>query len=231
MLFDLHVHTKESSPCGQIEGKDLPALYKERGYDGIVITDHFFKKGMSEDIYNVSFEEYCELHKKGYEKAYEAGEKIGFKVLYGMELRLEATAVNDYLVFGISTDFIKENTDIFEWSVSQLKQASEDNGFVFYQAHPFRNSMTVVNPEFLYGIEVFNGKPYKNAIDAQRNDIANLWADKYSLHKIAGSDCHVPSQLATAGVKFMSQIDGCNDLLQALKSDSYYLVERASKSV
>lgn len=30
---------------------------------------------------------------------------------------------------------------------------------LFYQAHPFRNSMKITNPELLDGIEVYNGHP------------------------------------------------------------------------
>ena len=230
MLFDLHVHTKESSPCGQIEAKELPGLYKEKGYDGIVITDHFVRSCMV-NHYNLPYDDYCVLHKKGYEQAKEAGEKIGITVFYGIELRLDATGNNDYLVYGMPNEFLLENKDIFTWSVSQLREAADENGFVFYQAHPFRNTMNIVDPEFLFGVEVFNGKPYVRPIDSQRNEIANLWAEKFSLHKIAGSDCHRITQLATAGAKFACQIESENDFLDALKNDNYYLVERASKSI
>jgi len=39
-LFDTHIHTSESSSCGQVAAADVVARYKSLGYRGIIITDH-----------------------------------------------------------------------------------------------------------------------------------------------------------------------------------------------
>jgi hypothetical protein len=130
---------------------------------------------------------------------------------------------NDYLVYGMPNEFLLENSDILTWKIEYLKQVCEENGFLFYQAHPFRNGISVVNPEFLFGMEVFNGG------DNQRNDIANIWAEKFSLHKIAGSDCHDEGGLGMAGLNFYNEIKDNEGLLSALKNDEYMLVERAAR--
>ena len=39
--YDLHVHTKEGSPCGKNTAVDIVRCYVNGGYSGIVITDHF----------------------------------------------------------------------------------------------------------------------------------------------------------------------------------------------
>lgn len=40
MRFDMHCHTKEGSPDGRITLADQVRLLKEKGYQGILITDH-----------------------------------------------------------------------------------------------------------------------------------------------------------------------------------------------
>ena len=54
--------------------------------------------------------------------------------------------------------------------------------------------------------------------------MASIWADKYKLHKIAGSDCHMEESVGLAGVKFKTEIKDNNDLVKALKEDNYYIV-------
>ena len=39
----MHAHDCEVSPCAVIKAKELVDGYKEAGYDGIVITNHFDK--------------------------------------------------------------------------------------------------------------------------------------------------------------------------------------------
>ena len=41
--YDIHTHTSEVSPCGKVEAEKVVELYKEAGYTGIVITDHYYE--------------------------------------------------------------------------------------------------------------------------------------------------------------------------------------------
>ena len=41
MRLEMHAHDCEVSPCAVIKAKELVDGYKEAGYDGIVITNHF----------------------------------------------------------------------------------------------------------------------------------------------------------------------------------------------
>ena len=38
MKVEMHTHTSETSPCAHINAKDVLKLYKEAGYDTVVIT-------------------------------------------------------------------------------------------------------------------------------------------------------------------------------------------------
>ena len=39
--YELHCHCKEISPCGWLSAEETARLYRQAGYDGLVMTDHF----------------------------------------------------------------------------------------------------------------------------------------------------------------------------------------------
>jgi predicted metal-dependent phosphoesterase TrpH len=94
---------------------------------------------------------------------------------------------------------------------------ARENGILFYQAHPFRNGITVVPPEALFGIEVLNTHPRHDS----RNDIALAWAEKYGLHKIAGSDCHQTCDVGTSAIVTDETVRSVEDLVYVLKNDLF----------
>ena len=77
--------------------------------------------------------------------------------------------------------------------------------------------MTVVAPEHLFGIEALNTHPRHDS----RNDIASAWADKYGLHKIAGSDCHQLQDVGTSAVFTDFPVKNISDLVYVLKNNLY----------
>ena len=42
-LYETHMHTSEASACAGSTGAQMARAYKEAGYTGIIVTDHFFK--------------------------------------------------------------------------------------------------------------------------------------------------------------------------------------------
>ena len=118
-------------------------------------------------------------------------------------------------------------TDYHKSYFDTIRQAAEfgtfarDNDILFYQAHPFRNRMTVVPPEHLFGIEVLNTHPRHDS----RNDIALAWAEKYNLHKIAGSDCHQIQDVGTSAIFTDYPVKNMRDLVHVLKNDLYTFSE------
>ncbi len=95
-LFDTHVHTAESSACGEVAAEGVVARYRSLGYNGIIVTDHV-------NAYNFSklgstYNEQAENWLKGYRTA-KAAAGDGFTVILGMEIRF-LDYNNDYLVYG-----------------------------------------------------------------------------------------------------------------------------------
>ena len=68
--YETHLHTTEASACAIFDGVKQVRKYKELGYTGIVVTDHFFN-GYTCIPADLPWEERVDLFCKGYENAKE----------------------------------------------------------------------------------------------------------------------------------------------------------------
>ncbi len=206
--LDTHVHTAESSPCGEISAKRIVHKYKKAGYDGIVITDHFID-GLINAPGAVTTEEKINRFLKGYHIAREEGDKVGIDVFLGMELRLNATTPNDYLLYGFNVDFLLKNPDLYLLTVEELIALADVNNFALFQAHPFRAN--IVPQEAMPGVEVFNGHFNHDS----QNDKALEFAKKHGMKKLSGSDCHEPPAVGNAGIILKNRPENIADVFNS----------------
>lgn len=209
--YDLHVHTKESSACGRIAGRKLVDLYREAGYDGIVITDHFYPPFFAK-LGSRPWEEKVDRYLAGYRAAAARGREIGLVVLFGLELKFAGGDPNDYLVYGVDEGFLKENSWILERGLEQFHQACRESGFLVYQAHPFRPELEVADPGRLDGVETYNG----NRRHDSRNHLAQRFARENGLRAISGSDCHQREDLGRGGVELGERVESMTQLVRLL---------------
>lgn len=215
MKIDLHVHTSELSLCGKLSIEKTLSLYQQTDYDAIVVTDHF-TADTGEVFTARGIPDYIEYYFECQQHAVELGKKCNFTVLPGCELRFKQN-INDYLVYGLTLEHVRMRPDIFDMTPAEFSEFAGAHGILFYQAHPFRNGMTVTNPGPLFGIEVMNNHPRHDS----RNDIAQHWAEKYNLHRIGGSDCHQLEDVGTAGIVTDFPVKNIDDLIHVLRNDLY----------
>jgi hypothetical protein len=138
----------------------------------------------------------------------------GFHVLLGMEINFYENG-NDYLVYGLDESFLYKHEDLLHMGIELFSNLSRDSGLLLYQAHPFRNQMTIVNPALLDGVEIHNGNPRHNS----RNDIAAAWAQKYQLKTIGGSDFHEFEDAARGGITITERITDNASLVSCLNEE------------
>ncbi len=193
MLLDLHVHTKEISPCGRVGAKDLVRLYKQKGFSGIVITDHYRKDFFT----NRSDKENVRAFLEGFYAAKAEGEKAGLCVYLGTELKLNENPYNEYLLYGIDEAFLYAFPRIFELPLADVHKIAADYGAVLIQAHPYRNGKCFPRDiGDVDGYEVFNGH-FCHINDNDR--AAKLSAERGGI-QTAGSDAHTLFDIANAGI-------------------------------
>lgn len=208
--LDMHVHTKDTSPCGKISGTELVHLYKEAGYQGVVITDHYFD-GYFEALSCTNWEEKIEKYLEGYRNAVNEGLKIGFDVILGIELRFQGSA-NDHLVYGIDEDFLMENRELYKLDLSRFVKLIRGRDILVFQAHPYRSGCTPADPALLDGVEIYNGNPRYESY----NDKAYDFAARNNLRMISGSDFHRQEDLARGGIVTSEAIKDAKQLVSVL---------------
>ena len=189
----------------------------------MVVTDHYFSifdEWFEDELRGLNRKQYVERWLKGYYAAREEGEKLGFVVLPGAEVRFEGQ-VNDYLIYGVDEAFFYECPPLsYLGNVENLVQVLPKSACVV-QAHPFRNNMTVTPPDFLFGLEGFNGGNSRF-----RNQMAKMFAEHYGKAITSGSDYHGYRRFAMGGIETERTILTPKDLTDTLRSGDYTIIEK-----
>ena len=220
----MHFHTQESSPCANIGAAEAVAAYAQKGYDAIVVTDHYYDKLFEDNACGDGWEERIERWLKGYRLAKQEGERLGVLVLLGMELRFTHNW-NDYLVYGITERILKDFPRLYNMREDEFHALALQHGLIVVQAHPFRPNMIRYNPKWLSGIEIYNG----NQRHENQNDAAKAYAAQHALLPTGGSDFHEWEDLAKSGIRTTQRIQTIQDLTDVLRSGNYEVVYPASE--
>ena len=215
--YELHCHTAMVSQCGRVEPKEIARLYKEKGYSGIVVTEHYSPltfqfKGYFAPQRKIDFylSSYYEMKKY---------EEEGFSVMLGMELRHYGTG-NDYLIYGVDDRWLKQQGNLMALWEKNVYRLMHEQGYLVFQAHPFRPYITRCNPDYIDGIEIYNGK-----CDRKTNARALKWAQETGKLMSSGSDFHTVAHLARGGIITETPIKNNADLVQTLKAQSIRFIQ------
>ena len=203
MLIDLHTHSYPSSDDSFVTVDELIENSKNKGLDGICLTDH--------DAF-WSDEDIAALTKKH-----------GFLVIGGSELNTDS---GHALVFGLRRyQFGMHKPNALRSFVDQV-------GGVIIGAHPYRRRFIIdsesnsgyqrehmilkaAEDEFFNicdAIEGFNGRG-----QSLENRFSIDLADRLGLKISAGSDAHKLDQIGVAATEFYKKIDGLRDLITEIK--------------
>lgn len=216
--YELHCHTGCVSRCGRVEPEEIVKLYIEKGYDGIVVTDHYSPMTF-EPNWNPQYQ--VDFYLSGYRRMKAAAEKSGrdFTVLLGMELRHYGTP-NDYLIYGIDEGFLYSAGNLMVPWEKKIYSLCHSKGFLVFQAHPCRAYLRRCDERYIDGIEIYNGKTSKKL-----NDKAQAWAEKSGKLICSGSDFHTPEHTGLGGIITKEPIKSNADLLKVLKSRDFDVIK------
>lgn len=209
---ELHLHTSPASGCSDVPPQLAVKIYAELGYHSIVICNHFFE-GMR---FREDKQKCIDSYLADYDLAVEAAEQYGMNVILGCEIRFTEN-VNDYLLFGIDREFFDFAYESLDIGIEGFSKQFRDDKRLLIQAHPFRNGMTEVSPEYLDGIEAFNMHPNHNS----RIGLASKYARKHSLIPTSGSDFHHPGHEGLAALLTQTEIKTSHDIVDVLQSRDY----------
>lgn len=194
-LIETHFHTSETSPCGQVQARDGIRQYKHRGYDAVVVTDHF-QVNWFERQGSLTWPQQIDRWLAGYKNAKKAGEEFGVRVILGMEYTFPGTA-DDILIFGLTEQKILSHPCMHRLGPAGLARLAKEEKLLLIQAHPFRPYITQVYDSLIEGLEVYNGNPRHDSDDCR----AEMLAEKQGWVAISGSDFHQPQDCARGGIR------------------------------
>ena len=188
MLIDLHMHEMTYSKDSFLKLSQIVEIAKEKGLDGISITDHD----------SMGLKDY----------AAEYSEKTGFPIFTGIEYY---SLQGDIVAFGIE-DYPRERIPAQEF-IDLVKA----QGGICFAAHPFRNNGRGLGEHLcevkgLDGLEVLNGSTSAAACRK-----AAKYAGRQGLHTLGASDCHVPEKVGVCATWFPGEIRTLQGLLAAFE--------------
>ena len=222
---ELHCHSTVSR-CGKVEPEALVEMYVNAGYHTLVLTDHIneqtFSPANTRYTGGEDWQEKIDFFLTGYERA-KAAAKGRLHVLWAVEVCRAGTR-SDFLVYGLDEQFLRANPDICEGKDDEFFPRLRKSEAMIFQAHPFRNNITITKPDLLDGVEVYNAHPRQ----ASRNDFAELWAERFHLRGISGSDLHYAEYAPGGGILTDAPITTIEELLAVLRAGHYELVREGA---
>ena len=211
-IYETHLHTREGSRCGRVHGEDYIPYMIDKGYAGMIVTDHFFTGNCAVPHF-LSWEERVDMYMSGYERALKASEGTSFTVLFGIEYNFEC---DEYLIYGVDRRWLLDRPDIERMTRSEVYSEVHSAGGIMVQAHPYRERDYISNihlmPSICDGIEIYNAANSDNM-----NALAYEYAGKLSLPMTAGSDIHFFHDGPMGGMSFSHKITSIGDFVDAIK--------------
>lgn len=213
--YETHMHTCQSSLCGRTEGREHARFYKDKGYQGIIITDHFFG-GNTAVPRDLAWEKRVELFCAGFEEARQEGERIGLNVLFGWEWCWKGT---EFLTYGLDKAYLMAHPEMEEWDIPEYLTQVRGAGAYISHAHPFRQAPYLTGeprliPEFVDAVEIYNCGNAKLLYNQQ----ALEYARKYGLAMTSGSDGHDANDMRGGGMRFATPMVTIQDFIRAVRT-------------
>jgi hypothetical protein len=215
-LYETHLHTAQGSACSVSRGRDYVEKYRDSGFAGIIVTDHFYNGNTAIDR-GLPWKEWVDRFCRGYEETRNEGEKIGLDVFFGWEETFER---DDYLVYGLDKNWLLAHSEAAHWSRKEQFDAVHAAGGCIVQAHPFRVASYIktihLAPKLVDAVEIANG-----CNDPEWDALASEYALRAGLPATAGSDIHEVNQFYDGnifGVRLDKKAETIQDFVAAIRN-------------
>ena len=203
-----------------MDADTIAQLYAEAGFQGIIVTDHFFHYTCRPHCWNIPYEDYFQVFIEGYHRLCKAAEPYGLKIYKGAEVRFDES-VNDYLLLNYPDALLQKPLDVFSMGLEQFSPLCRDVGALLVQAHPFRGKCTVADPSLVDGYEVNNANPRA----ANNNELTVEWIAQHpGKLQLCGSDFHRLEDVGCGGIELDVLPENEEALVTLLRSGTYTLL-------
>ena len=214
--YELHSHTNAASLCSIVEPEEYIQFYLNKGYSGMVITDHFYYGNTAVNRrlpWDVFVDEFCE----GFNRAKREGDKHGFTVLFGFEQKF-TDGTDEYIVLGIGPEWLKAHPEIRDMKRAPFFRTIRNAGGFVIQAHPFRERYYIsdirLSLDRVDAVEVLN-----LGDDDVISRRSYEYAKNLGLPMTGGTDVHsIEGRDVVGGVALEREIQTIEELIDEIKS-------------
>ncbi len=223
-LYDTHVHSCEASACGKNNVRELVRAYKEAGYSGFALTNHFYH-GNSCSNREGTWQEFIKPYFDAYYEACDEGAKLDFDVIFGIEEGIGKS--KEFLCYNMDMDFLLNCEELRNADRKRLIELIHSAGGIIIHAHPFRfasymSAYYEPNFEGCDGIEVFNGN--NRPEDANDRALEAALSMDRKMILTAGSDAHTCEAASKKiGLLLPHRVRNAAEFVEVLKSGDYQL--------
>ena len=219
--YQIHLHTALSR-CGRITPEELAEGLYENGYQGTVITNHFFNGNTGVDR-DLPWQDFVKQYENDYLECKKAAEKYDLDIIFGIEEVVKPGL--EILCYGITPSVLYDHPELAHMALEDWAKLMHKNGVVLVQSHPYREASYIPNPgplplHLLDGLEVCN-----TSISKEPNDKAISLASQHpEFLKTAGGDSHWRERIGTGGIITKERIKDGKALARVLLSRDYELI-------
>ena len=220
-IYDLHVHTSCASGCGHNTVEEMIKRYKEIGFTGFALTNHFYNGNTGVER-SLSWENFVKEFAKGYYDALETAQKLDFDLLFGLEELYRSG--KEFLVYGISPELLIKTPELKTGDIKVWSQfVKENNGFIAY-AHPFRKRGYIPDPNTMPDISLVDGLEIYNYSNTEEDNTqaAETFKNSGKIF-ITGGDLHSVNFDNSFGIKTTQRIKTTEQLAAVLKANKFEL--------
>lgn len=212
MLIDMHAHTSGISRCCRTDAYGVLTAAKEVGIDGLILCNHY-DAGYVDEAGPAAFaEKYIAEY---YHTAMVAAE-MGMRLYFGIEVTARKHNNAHILVYGMEPGFVRENPEIYDYTLEEICAAVHEKGGLVVQAHPFRGNGKLLDTGILDGVEINCHPIYDDTHCARMQEIAH----EAGIFTTCGGDYHADTYRAICGTYFPDEIQRYEGIINHLKTSA-----------
>ena len=214
LKIDTHIHSMGISTCSCVSVEEAIEQKRTQGYDGMVLTNHCQPWYYDPPQHG----EYVKSVLAEYERGRAYGAQRNFRVLLGLEVTINKPFYSDWLLFGVTGEFLSKTPCLYNLNQRELFELCEENGVVLVQAHPYRanrsycEDMRPGDPRYMHGLEV-----NCTGGDLEKKDKVLSTAKQSGLLVTCGTDYHGPFRTFRGGMYLPEGVERSVDFAEYLR--------------
>lgn len=219
--YDLHVHSIGGSACGHDTVENMMKKFKEVGFTGFALTNHFLHGYTGVDR-SLPWCDFVDKYASYYYDNLKTAQKLDFDLIFGLEEKYDAG--KEFLVYGITPEILLKYPELQNMDITIWSEIVRNNGGFIAYAHPFRNRDYIPDPYTMPDISLVDGiEAYNRGNDPEDNELAIKTFKNSGKILIAGGDLHSINFNDSFGIKTNERIKTTEQLAEVLKSNKFEL--------